>query len=161
MDWCKNYRGWMTRWLGAMVLLAALGMSAQVLPGQGIQKRVKLPDHDRGGSGRLRSLLMGDSMVPKGPGLMLVRGVRLETYAYDGEQRIVDLIVEAPECLFNLRTRVVSSSGPMKATRADGGLRLVGIGFEWKQQTSKLLVHSNVRTILRQRLSLEREENRK
>ncbi len=102
---------------------------------------------------------MGDSMVAKGPGLMLVRGVRLETYAYDGEQRIVDLIVVAPECLFNLRTRVVSSSGPMKATRADGGLRLNGVGFEWKQQVSKLVVHSNVRTVLRQRLSLEQKEN--
>ena len=161
MDWCKIYRSWMTRWLGAIVLLVALEVSAQVLPGQGVQKRVKLPDHDRGGSGRLRSLLMGDSMVPKGPGLMLVRGVRLETYAYDGEKRIVDLIVEAPECLFNLRTRVVSSSGPMKATRPGGGLRLDGVGFEWKQQLSRLVVHNNVRTILNQRLSLEREENRK
>ncbi len=154
-----NYRGLITRLLGAMALLVALGVSAQVLLGQGVQKRVKLPDHDRGGSGRLRSLLMGDSMVAKGPGLMLVRGVRLETYAYDGEQRIVDLIVVAPECLFNLRTRVVSSSGPMKATRADGGLRLNGVGFEWKQQVSKLVVHSNVRTVLRQRLSLEQKEN--
>ena len=159
MDWCGNYRGWTTKLLSAMALLAALGVSAQVLPGQGVQKRVKLPDHDRGGSGRLRSLLMGDSMVSKGPGLMLVRGVRLEMYAYDGEQRIVDLIVEAPECLFDLRTRVVSSSGPMKATRADGGLRLNGVGFEWKQQISKLVVHSNVRTVLRQRLSLEQKEN--
>ena len=103
---------------------------------------------------------MGDSMVSKGPWLMLVRGVRLETYAYDGEQRVVDLIVEAPECLFDLRTRVVSSNGPMKATRADGGLRLAGVGFEWKQRTSKLIVHSDVRTILRQRLSLGREEDK-
>ena len=161
MDWCGNYRGWMARLLGALALLAALGVSAQVLPGQGVQKRVKLPDHDRGGSGRLRSLLMGDSMVEQRPGLMLVRGVRLETYAYNGEKRFVDLIIEAPECLFDVRTRVVSSSGPMKATRADGGLRLDGIGFKWKQQTSKMVVYSNVRTVLRQRLSLEREKGKK
>ena len=142
-------------------MLATFGVFAQVLPGQGVQKRVKLPDHDRGGTGRLRSLLMGDSMVAKEPGVMLVRGVRLETYAYDGEQRIVDLVVEAPECIFNLRTRVVSSTGPMKAARADGGLRLNGVGFEWKQKVSKLVVHNNVRTVLRQRLSLEKKGNEK
>lgn len=161
MDWFGNYRVSKTRALCATVLLMAIEVSAQGLTGHGVQKRVKLPDHDRGGSGRLRSLLMGDSMIAKGPGLMLVRGVRLETYAYDGDQRMVDLIVEAPECLFNLRTRVVSSAGPMKATRADGGLRLVGVGFEWKQQVSRLVVHNNVRTILKQRLSLEREGDKK
>ncbi len=161
MNWFKNYRSLIAKSLGVMALLATLGVSAQVLPGQGVQKRVKLPDHDRGGSGRLRSLLMGDSMEAKGPGLMVVRGVRLETYVYDGEQRIVDLIVEAPECLFDLRNRVVSSSGPVKATRSDGGLRLNGVGFEWKQRVSKLVVHSNVRTVLRQRLSLEQKENGK
>ncbi len=161
MGWFKNYQGRVTRLLGTVLLLVALEVPAQVLPGQGVQKRVKLPDHDRGGSGRLRSLLMGDSMVAKEPGIMLVRGVRLETYAYDGEQRIVDLIVEAPECLFDLRARIVSSSGPMKATRVGGGLRLSGVGFEWKQRVSKLVVHNNVRTVLRQRLSLEQKENGK
>lgn len=160
MDWYENYRGWMSRWLGVALLLTGLGLSAQVLPGQGVQKRIKLPDHDRTGSGRLRSLLMGDSMVPRGPGRMLVRGVRLETYAYDGDRRIVDLIVEAPECFFDLRTRVVSSSGPMKATRADGTMRLEGVGFEWQQLTSRLVVHHNVRTVLKQRLSLERKDKK-
>ncbi|SVD91970.1 uncharacterized protein METZ01_LOCUS444824, partial [marine metagenome] len=133
-------------------------VSAQVLPGQGLQKRVKLPDHDRGGTGRLRSLLTGDSMEPQGPGRMLVRGVRLETYAYNDGQRIVDLIIEAPECLFDARTRIASSSGPMTATRAGGDLSLKGVGFEWQQQTLRLVVHNDVRTILKQRLSIEREE---
>ena len=157
MDWCGNFHT-MTRWLSVVALLATLGVSAQVLPGQGLQKRLKLPDHDRGGTGRLRSLLTGDSMVPRGPGRMLVRGVRLETYAYNNGQRIVDLIIEAPVCLFDARTQIVSSSGPMTAMRAEGDLSLKGVGFEWRQQTSKLVVRSNVRTILKQRLSLEREE---
>ena len=160
MGWFEDYRGWMTRLLGAMGLLVVLGVSAQVLPGQGVQKRVKLPDHDRGGTGRLRSLLTGDSMVPRGPGRVLVRGVRLETYMYIDGQRIVDLIIEAPECLFDARTRIVSSSGPMTAVRSEGDLALKGVGFEWQQQTSKLLVRSDVRTILKQRLSLEREESK-
>jgi len=151
----------MSRWLAEMALMTALGVTAQVLPGQGVQKRVKLPDHDRGGSGKLRSLLMGDSMVEQRPGIMLVRGVRLETYSYNGEKRFVDLIIEAPECLFDVRTRVVSSSGPMKATRSDDGLRLDGVGFKWKQQTSKMVVYSDVRTVLRQRLSLERKKGKK
>ncbi len=155
MDWFGNCRDWMNRFLLVAFLLGG------VFAGQSAEKRIKLPDHDRDGTGRLRSLLMGDSMTPVGPGRMLVRGVRLETYAYDGERRIVDLIVEAPECLFNLRTRIVSSDGPMTAIRASGDLRLVGVGFEWRQKTSRLYVNSNVRTILNQRLSLERKGKRK
>ena len=101
---------------------------AQVIPGQGVQKRIKFPEYDRT-KGRITSLLTGDQAIPQRNGTVLVKGARMETYKYDGKQRKVDLIMEAPTCFFEFRTRVASSSGPMRVFRADGGAVLEGRGF--------------------------------
>lgn len=117
----------------------------QVGTGQGTQKRIKFPEYDRK-TGRVKSLLMGDAAKPHGPGQVLVTGARLETYVYEGDRRIVDLIIEAPSCLFNFRTRVASSEGRMKAFRADRTALLEGTGFEWQQRTSRLIIKRQART---------------
>lgn len=126
---------------------------AQVIPGQGVQKRIKFPEYDRT-KGRITSLLTGDQAIPQRNGTVLVKGARMETYKYDGKQRKVDLIMEAPTCFFEFRTRVASSSGPMRVYRADGGAVLEGRGFSWQQNPSLLVISNNVRTITKQGFSL-------
>tara|TARA_B100001094_G_C17943091_1_gene676614 strand:- start:163 stop:579 length:417 start_codon:yes stop_codon:yes gene_type:complete len=126
---------------------------AQVIPGQGVQKRIKFPEYDRT-KGRITSLLTGDQAIPQRNGTVLVKGARMETYKYDGKQRKVDLIMEAPTCFFEFRTRVASSSGPMRVYRADGGAVLEGRGFFWRQNPSLLVISNNVRTITKQGFSL-------
>ena len=90
-----------------MALFLGAWCVAQVIPGQGVQKRIKFPEYDRT-KGRITSLLTGDQAIPQRNGTVLVKGARLETYKYDGEQRKVDLIMEAPTCFFEFRTRVAS-----------------------------------------------------
>ena len=136
-----------------MVLLLGGWGVAQVIPGQGVQKRIKFPEYDRT-KGRITSLLTGDQAIPQSNGMILVKGARLETYKYNGEQRKVDLIMEAPTCFFEFRTRVASSSGPMRVFRADGGAVLEGRGFFWRQNPSLLVISNNVRTITKQGFSL-------
>ena len=85
--------------IGLALLLGGWAM-AQVIPGQGVQKRIKFPEYDRT-KGRITSLLTGDQAIPQKNGTVLVKGARLETYKYDGVQRKVDLIMEAPTCLLN------------------------------------------------------------
>ena len=114
-------------------------------PVRGTQKKIKFPEYD-GKTGRVKSLLLGNTASPRGSGQVIVTGARLETYIYEGDRRIVDLIVEAPSCLFNFRTRVASSKGRMKAFRADESASLEGQGFEWNQKTSRLVIHNDVRT---------------
>ena len=126
---------------------------AQVIPSQGVQKRIKFPEYDRT-KGRITSLLTGDQAIPQRNGTVLVKGARMETYKYDGKQRKVDLIMEAPTCFFEFRTRVASSSGPMRVYRADGGAVLEGRGFSWQQNPSLLVISNNVRTITKQGFSL-------
>ncbi len=138
--------------IGMVLLLGVWGV-AQVIPGQGVQKRIKFPEYDRT-KGRITSLLTGDQAIPQSNGMILVKGARLETYKYNGEQRKVDLIMEAPTCFFEFRTRVASSSGPMRVFRADGGAVLEGRGFFWRQNPSLLVISNNVRTITKQGFSL-------
>ena len=124
------------------------------LPEQGGQKRIKYPEYDRV-TGRIKSLLTGDTAVQVEGGMTLITGMRLETYRYDGASRKVDLIIEAPECLFSFRTHVASSDGPMTLLRADGDASLSGRGFEWRQRESTLTISNNVRTVTRKGFSID------
>ena len=123
------------------------------IPEQGGQKRIKYPEYDRA-TGRIKSLLTGDSAVQVEGGLMLITGMRMETYQYDGASRNVDLIIEAPECLFSFRTHVASSDGPMTLRRADGDASLSGRGFEWRQRESILSISNQVKTVTRKGFSI-------
>ena len=128
-------------------------VTGQVIPGQGVQKRIKFPEYDRR-TGRIISLLSGDKAIPRKNGVILVEGARLETYRYLGAKKNVDLIIEAPTCLFELRSRVASSSGPMKAYRSDGEAMLMGNGFFWQHRPALLIISNNVRTIMNQGFSV-------
>ena len=119
----------------------------QVTPGQGIQKRIQFPEYDRR-TGRMISLLTGDKAVPQRNGIILVEGARLKTYKYRGAKKNEDLIIEAQTCLFDLRTRMASSAGPMKVYSPDGGAILEGRGFSWRHEPSLLIVSNNVRTVM-------------
>ena len=128
-------------------------VSAQVIPGQGVQKRIKFPEYDRQ-SGKIMSLLTGDKAVPQKNGIILVEGARLETYNYRGAKKNVDLIIEAQTCLFELRSRVASSAGPMKVYRSDGQAMLEGRGFKWRHSPGLLVISNNVKTVMNQGFSI-------
>ena len=121
---------------------------SQVLPRQGVQKRIKFPEYDRV-TGKIKSLLTGEKATPQKNGYILVEEARLETYVYDGGSRNIDLIIEAPRCLFNFRTRVASSAGNMKVSRADGQAAIEGRGFVWDQRSSTLVISNDVQTVMK------------
>ena len=134
------------------VFMLALAIPAQAQPG-GVQKRIKFPEFDRA-TGRIKSMLTGEKAVRAKNGGLLITGARLETYQYHGNQRIVDLIIEAPTCLFSFRTRIVSSDGPVTLRRADGDAALSGRGFEWRQRESTLVIFNEVRTVTKKGFSI-------
>ncbi len=141
-----------TLWL-ALALAGAAAVLAQGLPGEGVQRGIKFPEHDRQ-TGRLKSLLFGVTAVQQPNGLVGVTGMRVETYTYRDNARVLEMIVESPACVFDFRTKTASSSGPMKAYRADGSFTLEGVGFQWCQTNSQLSVSNQVRTLVRSDLFL-------
>tara|TARA_B100000676_G_C17865841_1_gene725880 strand:- start:506 stop:955 length:450 start_codon:yes stop_codon:yes gene_type:complete len=135
------------------VILLVNWVGGQVLPSQGVQKKIKFPEYDRK-NGRIVSLLTGDKAVPYNNGMILVEGARMETYKYEGIKKNVDLIIEAPACFFDLRNRVASSSGAMKVYRSDGQAMLEGRGFMWQHNPGFLIISNNVKTVMNQGFSI-------
>jgi len=129
------------------LVLAGCLAFGQAVPRQGVQKKIKFPEYDSQ-TGKIKSLLMGEQAVPQANGSILIKGVRLETYVYDGSVRKADLIIEAPQCFFRFRTRIASSPGAMRVSRADGSASISGRGFTWSQRDSVLVISSRVRTIM-------------
>ena len=127
------------------VLLTAV---AQVRSGQGVQRRIKFPEFDRA-TGKIKSLLTGERATPQQNGYILVEKARLETYMYDGATKNIDLIIEAPRCLFNFQTRLASSVGRMRVSRADGQAAIEGRGFVWDQKSSTLVISNDVQTVMK------------
>jgi hypothetical protein len=136
-----------------VVILLVNWVGGQVLPSQGVQKKIKFPEYDRK-NGRIVSLLTGDKAVPYNNGLILVEGARMETYKYEGIKKNVDLIIEAPACFFDLRNRIASSGGAMKVYRSDGQAMLEGRGFMWQHNPGFLIISNNVKTVMNQGFSI-------
>ena len=60
----------------------------------------------------------------------------------DGKTNAVELIAQAPGCLFDLSTAIASSAGPVKAYTATTNFYIEGVGF-FCQQSNRLMIISN------------------
>ena len=139
----KEWQGWL--------LAGVLGFSTVVVVAQsttgGSGKDFKLPEYDA--QGRLKSQVNGKGVKQLPNGQMLITTLHLETYRDDGK---VEMIVEAPECLYDSKLRVASSAGEMKARQAGGKYTITGEGFEWQQTNSVLIISNRAHTIINKEL---------
>lgn len=130
--------------LFAMGLLAARESRAQ--PASGVSGRnFRIPQYDRT-TRQLISLLSGSRAQQQAPNVVEVTDLVIETYSYAGALRSTNLIVTAPKCLVNLQQKVASSAGPLAARTLDGSLAIKGVGFEWRQSDSRLIISNEVHT---------------
>ncbi len=102
-----------------------------------------------------KSVLRGKDVrevKPSGTGMVEILGMQAETYR--GQAK--DMIVEAPQCVFNTRTKVASSAGALSIRTADGRFSIVGEGFRWEMgdsaQNSRLVISNQVQSSIRKRL---------
>lgn len=131
----------------AVIWLVAPGMQAQAPVGRGVTKGFKFPDYDQ--QRRLKSMLTGQEARAEAGDRIRITALRVETYREDGK---VDLIVEAPECVFDRKNRVASSGGSVEARSADGRFFISGEGFEWRQGDAHLVLSNRVHTVLSKEL---------
>ena len=123
------------------------GTTVAQTTGGGSGKDFKLPEYDA--QGRLKSQVTGKGVKQLPNNQMLITTLHLETYRDDGK---VDLIVEAPECLYDSKRRTATSAGEMKARQADGKFTITGRGFEWQQTNSVLIISNRVHTFINKEL---------
>jgi lipopolysaccharide export system protein LptA len=126
-----------------LVLLAGVASAQKVGSGRGI----KFSDYyDPPNETQMKWLLEGASAVPTAGGKSVeVTRIKAQTFRKTGE---VELIVEAPQCVYDADQRLVSSPGALHLRTGDGSFDLQGEGFSWQQANGLLFVSNHVHTIV-------------
>lgn len=98
---------------------------------------------------QMKSFLKGAQARPLDNGMLLLVQAALETFRETGER---ELMVQAPECLYDTTNKTASSSGPMHAQTADSKFSIEGEGFLWRQTNSILFISNRVHTVVQSEL---------
>ncbi|MFO1478419.1 MAG: hypothetical protein U1F98_17440 [Verrucomicrobiota bacterium] len=93
---------------------------------------------------QLKSLLKGKQAEPLEDGRILILSAELQTFSETGVRQ---MLVEAPNCVFDPAKKTVSSAGPLSVRYGDGQFRLEGEGFLY--QEDGLIVSNQVHTSIR------------
>lgn len=94
---------------------------------------------------QMKSRLSGAEAQPLAGGLLLIKQLKLETFNPDGKP---EMIVTAPECVYDTFNRVANSPGHLEVQAGDGKFRVEGDGFLWRQNDSFLNISNHVRTAI-------------
>ena len=94
---------------------------------------------------QMKSRLSGAEAQPQAGGLLVIKQLKLETFDVNGKPEI---IVNAPECVYDTLNGVASSPGHLQMQTGDGKFRVEGEGFLWRQNDSFLTISNNVHTVI-------------
>ena len=94
---------------------------------------------------QMKSRLSGAEASPEAGGLLIIRQFKLEKFDENGRREIV---VTAPECVYDTLNGVASSAGKLQLQTGDGKIRVEGEGFLWRQADSSLTISNDVRTVI-------------
>lgn len=133
--------------LAAVVTVLAIPVAGQPIA-FGRVKHFMVPEYfDPPRENVLKSRLTGGEAEPQPGGSFLLREVKAETFREDGE---LDLVLAAPECVYESKARIIRSAGWLRAASGDGRLAMEGEGFLWQQATGKLIISNRVHTVIQQ-----------
>ena len=94
---------------------------------------------------QVKSRLSGAEAQPLPGGLLAIKQLKLETFGPDGKSEIV---VQAPECLYDQLGGTASSPGRLQVQYQEGKIRVEGEGFLWRQTDSFLTISNRISTVL-------------
>ena len=99
---------------------------------------------------RMKTLLEGaKAQMQSDRKTWLLTRPKLQTFSERGEREI---IIQAPQCLFDEARHTVSSAGPITMQTADGKYFLDGEGFVFSQTNSSLIISNKVHTTIQQEM---------
>jgi hypothetical protein len=136
---------------GIFGLLFNFAIAAQQQAGNSVKSfKAPLEYFDPPHELQMRSYLEGAESEFLSNGLVRIKEAELHTYHEDGA---VEMIVTAPQCIYDTTHKVVSSTGALQVQTWDEGnkksLHLEGTnGFYWQQTNSFLIVSNRQSTII-------------
>jgi len=133
-----------------VVVLAAAcwtNARAQVLdePVKGFQ----VSDHDRT-TGRRKWLLSGDTAQNAAKDEVLLTGVRMVFFDDSGA---TNLVVVTPRSIYRDKAKEVVSSESIRVSTGNGGMSIEGVGFQFRQVDTSLIISNQVRATIRKDLA--------
>ncbi len=136
-------------WRGAMALGLALFTAisfAQPVGKDAVRKFSVSPEYyPPPHEAQMKSLLQGAEAQPQPGGKVLITQAKLQTFQETGQR---EMVVEAPQCLYDMNGRFVDSAGPLQVRTGDGKISIAGEGFLWLQTNSSLVISNRVHTIV-------------
>ena len=94
---------------------------------------------------QVKSRLSGAEASPQPGGLLVIKQLKVETFGLDGKPEVV---VDAPECVYDTLKGVANSPGHLQVRSGDGRFHVEGEGFLWRQSDSFLTISNHVRTVI-------------
>ncbi len=133
---------------GALAVFALLALAALAQPvAFGRVRNFRVPEYyDAPNQNQMKSLLSGAEAEPQSNGLFRIREVRLETFRESGER---DLVLTAPQCVYDSRQRTASSAGRFRAESGDAASNIEGEGFFWQADARTLNISNCVHAVFR------------
>ena len=101
------------------------------------------------GTQQIKSYLTSDECLAVPKGASPLKGLRIIACAEDGK---TNLIVRAPECLYDPARREASSAGRLQVETGNGQFAIEGEGFLWRGADGVLNISNKVHAILRKDL---------
>ena len=136
---------------GAVAAGLGVAMSAGFAPDQETTGpemtdfRAQLENHSPPNEAQVKTLLEGAKAQPRS-GRYWITDARLSTFGTNGT---LDMLAEAPQCIYDSATKTVSSTGPLQIQSADRRFLIEGEGFLLQQTNSNLIISSRVHTVVR------------
>jgi hypothetical protein len=94
---------------------------------------------------QIKSVLSGAEALPQSGGLLIIKQLKLRTFDLDGK---LEMIVTAPECIYDTMGGTARSAGPLQLQNGDGKFHVEGEGFLWRQTNFFLTISNKVHTVI-------------
>lgn len=132
-----------------LALLGAAETSLRAQPAQiGVGSNFNLTDYYPFPNQRqMKFKLTGTEARPLAGEKVLIKNMKLQSFRPNGDREIV---IEAPECLYDRPARQAGSPGPLQVQSGDGRFRIAGEGFAWRQDEKQLVISNNIRSTIQQ-----------
>jgi hypothetical protein len=137
----------------AMLLSGFFMLSSILSAQQSISSQVKdfswQEFYDPPHQNQMKSQITGAEAQPQTNGTILIKELKLEMYRENGEREI---LVLAPECVYDSAQRVAYSAGRLQVQTGNGQFSIEGVGFLWRQTNSSLIISNDAHMIIRQQV---------
>ena len=94
---------------------------------------------------RVKSRMSGAEAQPLAGGQLAVKQLTLETFSTNGSPQVM---VEAPECVYDMVNRTANSAGHLQLRSGDGKFHVEGDGFLWRQDDSWLTISNHFHMVI-------------